>query len=541
MALPEDDVEEVEPDDALARILDHEHDALVLGPGLRPGLATVELIRRLLAVDDEGTPPAVVDAEALRSLAAVDDWWLGVHRSCVLTPHTGEFARLRAASGIAAECRRRPARRRCRPGRRRSRRRPALEPGRGPEGRPDGDRRARTAGSPGRRSRTRRWRRGGTGDVLSGTIGALLAQHLEPFTRRPPGRLPARHRRRVDPRPAGRRRPAGVGPALRDRPGPQAPRGGPGAPDGRAQARLRRPSRAGAQAEPARRPAAGRPRLGAGRGPAAPDGLAGDRPRPPGANLAILRAAIPAGTRLDVVLKADAYGHGAVPIGRALEAASPTPASPARRPGGRHVRRGRRAARGGPEPADPRALPDPAGACRRGRPAADRRDRRRRGPPRADPGRDRGRPRLGPGRRPAPGAPPARGPPRARDRPRAGRAAARAGGRRGRPDRRRARRSPRRDLVPPPGAGRRGPDDRPGGPLPGRDGAPRRGRDPDPAAPPDRERRPAGRQRAAPRRRPDRPGAVRPAARRPAGRSAGRLGWPPGSCRCSRCMPGRSG
>ncbi|HEY2888896.1 MAG TPA: alanine racemase, partial [Candidatus Limnocylindrales bacterium] len=38
------------------------------------------------------------------------------------------------------------------------------------------------------------------------------------------------------------------------------------------------------------------------------------------ANLAILRAAIPAGTRLDVVLKADAYGHGAVPVGRALEA-----------------------------------------------------------------------------------------------------------------------------------------------------------------------------------------------------------------------------
>ena len=39
MALPEDDVEEVDPEDALARILDHEHDAIVVGPGLRPGLA----------------------------------------------------------------------------------------------------------------------------------------------------------------------------------------------------------------------------------------------------------------------------------------------------------------------------------------------------------------------------------------------------------------------------------------------------------------------------------------------------------------------
>ena len=40
MALPEDDVEEVDPEPSISRILDHEHDAIVLGPGLRPGLAT---------------------------------------------------------------------------------------------------------------------------------------------------------------------------------------------------------------------------------------------------------------------------------------------------------------------------------------------------------------------------------------------------------------------------------------------------------------------------------------------------------------------
>ena len=39
------------------------------------------------------------------------------------------------------------------------------------------------------------------------------------------------------------------------------------------------------------------------------------------ANLAALRAALPAGVRVEPVLKADAYGHGAVPIGLALEAA----------------------------------------------------------------------------------------------------------------------------------------------------------------------------------------------------------------------------
>ena len=33
MALPEDDVEEVDPEPAIARILDHEHDAIVVGPG----------------------------------------------------------------------------------------------------------------------------------------------------------------------------------------------------------------------------------------------------------------------------------------------------------------------------------------------------------------------------------------------------------------------------------------------------------------------------------------------------------------------------
>ena len=37
MALPEDDVEEVDPEQALARILDHEHDAIVVGPGPAAG------------------------------------------------------------------------------------------------------------------------------------------------------------------------------------------------------------------------------------------------------------------------------------------------------------------------------------------------------------------------------------------------------------------------------------------------------------------------------------------------------------------------
>jgi hydroxyethylthiazole kinase-like uncharacterized protein yjeF len=104
MALPEDDLEEVDPEPAIARILDHEHDAIVLGPGLRPGLATVELVRELLDVPDDPPPaPIVLDAEALRSMATLGEWWTGISRKCVLTPHPGEFARLRAGAGVEGE------------------------------------------------------------------------------------------------------------------------------------------------------------------------------------------------------------------------------------------------------------------------------------------------------------------------------------------------------------------------------------------------------------------------------------------------------
>ncbi|MEW5990917.1 MAG: NAD(P)H-hydrate dehydratase [Chloroflexota bacterium] len=181
MALPEDDVEEVDPEPALARILDHEHDAIVLGPGLRPGLATTELVRELLGAGDEEAPsPIVLDAEALRSMATLGDWWTGEgRRPAVLTPHPGEFARLRAGAGIDAEA----------------------------DGDLAADDDARSAAA---RDAATSWRQvvvlkgartviaqpdgtvsvapfenpalatGGTGDVLAGIIGALLAQGLAP-------------------------------------------------------------------------------------------------------------------------------------------------------------------------------------------------------------------------------------------------------------------------------------------------------------------------------------------------------------------------
>jgi ADP-dependent NAD(P)H-hydrate dehydratase / NAD(P)H-hydrate epimerase len=181
MALPEDDVEELDPEPALARILDHEHDALVVGPGLRPGLATAELVRELMvAPPDETRPPMVLDAEALRSLASMDGWWEGDRRAAVLTPHAGEFARLRAGSGVdpttdgdliddddarvaavrsAATTWHQVV---------------VLKGARTVIASPDGDVVVAPFENPALAT-------GGTGDVLAGAIGALLAQGLAPF------------------------------------------------------------------------------------------------------------------------------------------------------------------------------------------------------------------------------------------------------------------------------------------------------------------------------------------------------------------------
>jgi NAD(P)H-hydrate epimerase len=181
MALPEDDVEEVDPEPAMARILDHDHDAIVIGPGLRPGLATAELVRRLLEARDDPSPaPIVLDAEALRSLATMDDWWEGDRRPSILTPHAGEFARLREGSGhdqetdgdLVGD-----------DGARAVATRDAaatwgqvvvLKGARTVVAAPDGGTSVAPFENPALAS-------GGTGDVLAGALGALLAQGLEPY------------------------------------------------------------------------------------------------------------------------------------------------------------------------------------------------------------------------------------------------------------------------------------------------------------------------------------------------------------------------
>jgi ADP-dependent NAD(P)H-hydrate dehydratase / NAD(P)H-hydrate epimerase len=181
MPLPEDDVEEVDPEPALSRVLDHDHDAIVVGPGLRPSLSMTELIRGLLCPgDDVETVPTVLDAEALRSLATIDNWSADVSTPCVLTPHVGEFLRLRAAEGhdpekhgdlVADDGRRLWA---ARDAAREWGQVVVLKGARTVIAHPDGRAAVAPFENPAMAS-------GGTGDVLAGTIGGLLSQHLEPF------------------------------------------------------------------------------------------------------------------------------------------------------------------------------------------------------------------------------------------------------------------------------------------------------------------------------------------------------------------------
>lgn len=67
------------------------YEALVVGPGLGRQPSTMRRARNLIA---ELRRPAVVDADGLYALAGAQRWWQGLNTKLVLTPHAGEFARL---------------------------------------------------------------------------------------------------------------------------------------------------------------------------------------------------------------------------------------------------------------------------------------------------------------------------------------------------------------------------------------------------------------------------------------------------------------
>ncbi|MEO1480629.1 MAG: NAD(P)H-hydrate dehydratase [Myxococcota bacterium] len=142
-------------------------DALVVGPGLGLGEDRVELLRQVLR---RTSAPICLDADALTLMGRYPELWNEVRGSVIVTPHPKEMARL-VGSDVADVQRDRFA--------------SALQlsVGRGCVvvlkgagtviADPDGLVTVLDAGNPGMAT-------GGTGDVLAGVVGALLAQGIEP-------------------------------------------------------------------------------------------------------------------------------------------------------------------------------------------------------------------------------------------------------------------------------------------------------------------------------------------------------------------------
>jgi NAD(P)H-hydrate epimerase len=152
---------------AVALSLLGERDALALGPGLGTREETGEAIR---AIVEGCTAPMVIDADGLTALAAGDDALPLPDRGrpAVLTPHPGEAARLLGCETREVQADRSDAARRL------AERCAAVIVLKGHQtivACPTGRMAVNSTGNPGMAS-------GGTGDVLTGAVGAFLAAGL---------------------------------------------------------------------------------------------------------------------------------------------------------------------------------------------------------------------------------------------------------------------------------------------------------------------------------------------------------------------------
>jgi hydroxyethylthiazole kinase-like uncharacterized protein yjeF len=155
----------------LARLLElaGQRDAVVLGPGLGQDPATRALVR---AFAGQCPVPMVIDADGLNALAAKGDEPSGLAAlrreiPTVLTPHPGEMARLAGSRTSEVQ--------RDRPGiavtlARQTGVVVVLKGERTLVAEPEGRAAVSAAGNPGMAT-------GGTGDVLAGVVGSLLARH----------------------------------------------------------------------------------------------------------------------------------------------------------------------------------------------------------------------------------------------------------------------------------------------------------------------------------------------------------------------------
>lgn len=155
--------------DALPRVLDlaRAADVVVAGPGLGRSAEVKALVQALCA---EGEIPLVLDADALNVLGAWPECLRGRTAATVLTPHPAEFARLTGSDTAAVQGARLEraaefaAKQGC----------VVVLKGAGTVVTDGARAYVNTTGNPGMGT-------GGTGDVLTGLLGALLAQEKSAF------------------------------------------------------------------------------------------------------------------------------------------------------------------------------------------------------------------------------------------------------------------------------------------------------------------------------------------------------------------------
>ena len=182
LPLPEDAHGRVHPDaadvirDSIAR-----YDALAVGSGMGQSEGTTNLMERLLLAGPSERLPVLVDADGLNSLSRLSNWWRRRSGPLVLTPHPGEMATLTGLSTPEVQRDRIATARQwvahwravvVLKGAFTAVAEPSVPSTNGEQ--IEGVVRLSPFANPGLAS-------GGTGDVLTGIIGSLLAQGLAPF------------------------------------------------------------------------------------------------------------------------------------------------------------------------------------------------------------------------------------------------------------------------------------------------------------------------------------------------------------------------
>jgi hydroxyethylthiazole kinase-like uncharacterized protein yjeF len=171
LPLPEDNEGRVHPSavEVIGPKLDS-YDALAVGPGMGWSVGTTEFMGQLLLDGSPTKLPAVVDADGLNNLSELNNWWQRMSRPAVVTPHPGEMATLTKTSASEVQ------QDRVQSARHWSSKwgiAVALKGANTIIATPDGPARVSPFANPGLAS-------GGTGDVLTGIIGGLMAQGLTP-------------------------------------------------------------------------------------------------------------------------------------------------------------------------------------------------------------------------------------------------------------------------------------------------------------------------------------------------------------------------